>query len=99
MMSGSLPLIYSGEWRYRWAIGLFISVAAGVIYRLIWLQDMEYKGDEAWTFTQVQAFWQTHHLLSIGIPSSVGLPIGGKAAGIADMKRTVLFGRTPATKN
>jgi len=58
-------------WRYRWAIALFISVAAGVIYRLIWLKDMEYKEDEAWTFMQVQAFWRTHHLLLIGMPSGV----------------------------
>jgi hypothetical protein len=64
-------------WRHRWAVGLFVSVAAGVIYRLIWLQDMQYKEDEDWTFTQVQAFWQTHRLLLIGMPSSAGLPHPG----------------------
>jgi hypothetical protein len=63
--------------RHRWSIGLFVSVAVGIIYRLIWLQDMEYKGDEAWTFTQVQAFWQTHHLRLIGMPSSAELPNPG----------------------
>src|SRR5262249_4320399 len=62
---------------HRWAIGLFVSVAVGIIFRLIWLQDIEYKEDEAWTFTQVQAFWQTHHLPLIGMPSSVGMPNSG----------------------
>jgi len=74
---GRTKSLVSRLWRYRWAIGLLVSVAAGIIYRLIWLQDMEYKGDEAWTFTQVQAFWQTHHLLLIGMPSSVRLPNSG----------------------
>jgi hypothetical protein len=64
-------------WRHRWAIGLFVSIAAGIVLRLIWLQDIEYKGDEAWTFTQVQAFWQTGHLKLVGMPSSAGLPNSG----------------------
>ena len=75
---GRTTSLVSRLWRYRWAFGLFVSVAAGVIYRLIWLQDIEYKEDEAWTFTQVQAFWQTHQrLLLIGMPSSAGLPNSG----------------------
>jgi hypothetical protein len=39
----------------------------------MWLQDIEYKSDEAWTFTQIQAFWQTHTLRLVGTPSSVGV--------------------------
>ena len=74
---GRMTSLVSRLWRYRWAFGLSVSVAAGVIYRLMWLQDIEYKEDEAWTFTQVQAFWQTHHLLLIGMPSSAGLPNSG----------------------
>ena len=74
---GGATMPLSWLWQHRWAIGLFVSVAAGVIYRLIWLQDMEYKEDEAWTFTQVQAFWQTHHLPLIGMPSSAGMPNAG----------------------
>src|SRR5260370_16555571 len=61
-------------WRHRWAIGLFVTVAIGIVFRLIWLEDMEYKGDEAWTFTHVQAFWQTRHLPLIGLPSTTALP-------------------------
>src|SRR5882724_11435853 len=64
-------------WRHRWAIGLLVSVAIGIVFRLIWLEDMEYKGDEAWTFTHVQAFWQTRHLPLLGMPSSTGLPNAG----------------------
>jgi len=74
---GGTTIPVSWLWRQRWAIGLFVSVTAGVIYRLIWLQDIEFKEDEAWTFTQVQAFWQTHHLLLVGMPSSAGLPNSG----------------------
>jgi hypothetical protein len=36
-----------------------------------------HKGDEAWTFMQVQAFWRTHDLLLIGMASGVGLPNSG----------------------
>jgi hypothetical protein len=64
-------------WHHRWTIGLFVSVAIGIVFRLIWLEDMEYKGDEAWTFTHVQAFWQARHLPLIGMPSSTGLPNAG----------------------
>src|SRR5215469_13898723 len=74
---GRATNLVSWLWRHRWAIGLFVSVAVGIVYRLIWLQDIEYKDDEAWTFTQVQAFWQTHHLLFIGMPSSAELPNPG----------------------
>jgi hypothetical protein len=69
---------FSGTiWRHRWAIGLFVSVATGIVFRLIWLEDMEYKGDEAWIFTQVQGFWQTRHVLLVGMQSSAGLPNAG----------------------
>jgi hypothetical protein len=42
----------------------------GTIFRLIWLQDIEYKGDGTWTFAQVRAFWATHTLLLVGMSSS-----------------------------
>src|SRR5262245_23656337 len=60
-------------WQARWAVGLVAAIATGIVFRLMWLQDIEYKADEAWTFTQIQAFWQTHTLRYVGTPSSVGV--------------------------
>ena len=64
-------------WSRRWALGLIAALAAGIVFRLLWLRDVEYKADEAWTFVQVQAFWQSHTLRPVGIPSSAGLPHPG----------------------
>jgi hypothetical protein len=64
-------------WRRRWSIGLAAAIAAGIVFRLIWLRDIEYKADEAWTVIQVQAFWQSHIWSPVGIPSSEGLPHPG----------------------
>jgi hypothetical protein len=60
-----------------WRVGFFLSVAAGALFRLIWLPDVEYKGDQIWTFTHVQAYWATHRLSPMGMPSSIGLPNAG----------------------
>jgi hypothetical protein len=63
--------------RRGWAIGLVAAIAAGIVFRLLWLHDVEYKLDEAWVFDQVRAFWQSHTLLPVGISSSEGLPHPG----------------------
>ena len=60
-----------------WAIGLAAAIAVGVVFRLAWLEDAEYKADEVWTFQHVQAFWQTHELPAVGMPASVGVPNSG----------------------
>ncbi len=64
-------------WRRRWTIGFCVAIAAGIVFRLIWPGDMEYKGDEAWTVDQIRAFWQNGHLPLIGMRSSAGLPNAG----------------------
>lgn len=61
----------------RWAVGLFSAIAVGIIFRLIWLNDIENKFDEAWTFKSVQAGWRTGVLQTTGVPSSAGVPTGG----------------------
>jgi hypothetical protein len=35
-------------------IGLMVAVLCGAALRLVWVDDMEYKGDEQWTFKQTQ---------------------------------------------
>ncbi len=64
-------------WRRRWAIGFVVALTLGAVFRLIWLADMEYKSDEAWTFAHVQSFWQSHALAWTGMNSSAGLPNAG----------------------
>jgi hypothetical protein len=64
-------------WRWRWTIGFGAALAAGTVFRLIWLGDMEYKGDEAWTVDHVQAFWSTHQFPLLGMGSHAGLPNAG----------------------
>jgi hypothetical protein len=65
---------FAAPWRHRWTIGCVVAVAAGLVFRVIWIEDIEYKGDEAWTFSHVQAFWQTRHLPLVGMESSAGIP-------------------------
>jgi hypothetical protein len=65
---------FAAPWRHRWTIGCVIAVAAGIVFRLIWIEDIEYKADEAWTFSHVQAFWQTRHLPLVGMESGAGIP-------------------------
>ena len=74
MMRGVLA---DAVWQHRWAIGLAVSIAGGIVLRLIWLPDMEYKNDEAWTFTHVEQFWHEYRLAPIGMVSSAGLPNAG----------------------
>ena len=64
-------------WNKRWQIGLAIALLAGIIFRLAYLQDIEYKSDESWTFANTEAFWQTHQLPMVGSASSQGLPNAG----------------------
>jgi hypothetical protein len=70
-------MLADAVWQHRWAIGLAISIAGGIVFRFTWLSDMEYKIDEAWTFTHVEQFWHAHHLEPVGMISSVGLPNAG----------------------
>ncbi|MBY0527974.1 MAG: hypothetical protein K2R98_31540 [Gemmataceae bacterium] len=60
--------------QWPWLAGLAIALLLGAILRLVWVRDIEYKFDEAWTFQRVQA-WD--HLPSIpwtGMKTSTGLP-------------------------
>src|SRR5579872_456765 len=60
-----------------WAIGLAAALSAGIVFRLVWLGDVEYKADEIWTLEHVQAFWRTQELPWVGMPASVGVPNSG----------------------
>jgi len=77
-------------WQKRWALGLGAAIAAGVFFRLVWLYDVEYKGDEAWSFSEVKKYWETHTLRTIGMPSSAGLPNAGMSLWVFVAISTIL---------
>jgi hypothetical protein len=64
-------------WDQRWAVGLAAASAAGIAFRLMWLRDMEYKGDQIWTLDHVMAFWRDRDLPLVGMRSSTGVPNAG----------------------
>jgi hypothetical protein len=64
--SGSL----AGDW--MWPVGLTIVLILGAAFRLVWISDMEYKADEAWTFEQVQQVREGGPVPALGMPTSQG---------------------------
>jgi hypothetical protein len=55
---------------FAWVVGLLAVLVVGAVLRLIWVADIEYKFDEAWTFQQMQEFRRTGSLPALGMPSS-----------------------------
>jgi hypothetical protein len=66
------PSVGGVFWRHRLAIGLVAAIVAGIAFRLIWIDDIEYKGDEAWMVDYVRAFWHTGTWSLVGMISSAG---------------------------
>ncbi|HEX7448979.1 MAG TPA: hypothetical protein VF306_15610, partial [Pirellulales bacterium] len=53
-------------------LALALVVVLGGVLRLTWLDDIEYKADEAWTYRHAQAAGSTEPLSWVGMPSSAG---------------------------
>jgi hypothetical protein len=53
-----------------WALGL--AVLVGILFRLIWAADMEYKGDELYMFERSQKVAVSEPWPWLGMPSGVG---------------------------
>lgn len=51
-----------------------ICLVLGAIFRLIWLDDMEWKGDEVLMYQYVIDFFKNGNFLTTGMKSGVGLP-------------------------
>ena len=60
-------------WQRRWHIALTLAVLLGIVFRLAWINDIEYKSDESWTFTHTESFFTTHEWPAVGSMSSQGL--------------------------
>ncbi len=56
-----------------WPVTLGIVIVAAV-FRLAWVEDMEYKGDESWTYLQTRIVRDGGPLPLIGMPTSQNAP-------------------------
>jgi hypothetical protein len=57
--------------RSTWLLAL--AVLAGLALRLVWVEDMEYKADEAWTFQETQVAGRGEPFPWRGMPASTGM--------------------------
>jgi hypothetical protein len=64
-------------WKWAWAGGLVLAVFLGAFLRLAWVNDMEYKREEAWTFERTQNVGKTESFPWLGMPNSVEVPHPG----------------------
>ena len=64
------------KWPF-WAIGLAAAILLGGALRLVWVEDMEFKADEAWTFKRTQQIGETEAWPWLGMQSSTELPNPG----------------------
>ena len=53
-------------------IGLLAAIVVGAVLRSLWPMDIEYKGDQVYTFEVVETFWKTGVWPILGMTSSVG---------------------------
>jgi hypothetical protein len=87
--------------RSHWTgLALAAVFVAGMLLRLIWLDDIEYKTDEQWTWRHVHAAGRTQSVPWVGMPTSAGpenpgmslwvfLPLRWLGEGPADLARGV----------
>jgi hypothetical protein len=75
----------------RWQLFLGLSLLAGIVLRLIFVDDMEYKEDEEYNFTQSQiAAWPW-----VGMPSGVYVPNPGMSVWAFRWLAILFRARTP----
>lgn len=60
------------RWRLAAWLGLAAVVAIGAGLRLAWVEDIEYKSDEAWTYAHARAAAHGESFDWVGMPSSAG---------------------------
>ncbi len=57
----------------NWRLFILLCLILGSVFRLIWVQDMEYKGDEAWWYSKSQAIGRTEPIPIRGLISASGV--------------------------
>jgi hypothetical protein len=73
-MTRTLALLWTHPY---WSLALVAAVVLGAGLRLVWVEDMEYKGDEQWTYQEVQRAREAGVLPRLGMRASVGIPNPG----------------------
>lgn len=53
-------------------VALVAVIVVGIALRLVWLDDIEYKADEAWTWRHALAAGRTEPISWVGMPTSAG---------------------------
>ncbi len=69
-MSDEAPTVHTSGLPWLTRGGLLAVLVLGAIFRLIWVEDIEYKLDEAFTFAQVRRVLQGEGWPWVGMPSS-----------------------------
>jgi hypothetical protein len=67
---GSSPRLPCG---WLWGFGLLAAILAGAALRLVYINDIEYKWDERWTYYQVKEYANGGSFPWLGMPSSTGI--------------------------
>ena len=87
-MKESRPIMTSStsdgqDRRYRLAWWtLVLALIGGGILRSIWIEDMEWKADERWSYRMSQEVGRTRPWPWVGMPTSLGFPNPGLSAWI-----------------
>src|SRR5439155_18272498 len=55
-----------------WLAGLVAALILGAVLRLVWVNDIEFKADEAWTFQQAREAARSGPFPWLGMPCSAG---------------------------
>ena len=55
-----------------WLAGLVAALIFGAVLRLVWVNDIEFKADEAWTFQQTRDVARSGSIPPLGMPCSAG---------------------------
>ena len=61
----------------RGSVALACALACGIVLRMLWPADMEWKADEQWMFTRASAIGISEPWPSAGMPSGVAVPNPG----------------------
>jgi len=86
----------SAKWE-MWSIGLAGALILGAVLRLVWVMDMEYKGDEAWTFDRTQRVGRTEPFPWLGMDSSVKVSNPGMNVWVFLLLAKLFSARDPTT--
>lgn len=65
-----------GRQRLVWWTLAFAMICGGAL-RLVWIEDMEWKNDEQWSYRMSQQVGRTRAWPAVGMPTSLGFPNPG----------------------